>query len=211
MKAEEHDKGTVMSNLKPQQSPKIFLYCGILSPIISFLLISLAILFSPWWSWTENALSDLGVDGTTALSFNFGLILGAILFFTFILGGLKRFFQNQAVGRIGVFFLLLVAIFMLLIGVFPEPTPYQLHIIVSVGFFATLALSLVVLAAALLRMPSETGLGAFTLLLAIIAIAAWIIPNPWEGVAIPELVAGLAESAWSVTISIRLLKRGSLN
>jgi hypothetical membrane protein len=177
---------------------------------MAFILISLAILVSPWWTWTENALSDLGVDGINALLFNSGLILGAILFFIFILGGLKRFFQNQTVGRIGVFFLLLVAVFLFLIGVFPEPTPYRLHIIVSVGFFATLVLSLLILATAMLRIPSERKLGAFTLLLAIIALLPWVVPNPWEGVAIPELIAALAGTAWSVTMSIRLLTRGSL-
>jgi len=194
-----------MPNLKSQRNSKFPLYCGVLSPIAAFVLVSLAILISPWWSWTENALSDLGVDGTNALLFNSGLILSAILFFIFVLGGLKRFFQNQVIGRIGVFFLVLVAVFLFLIGVFPEPTPYRLHIIVSVGFFATLVLSLLILAAALLRIPSERKIGVFTLTLAIIALLPWVIPNPWKGVAIPELVAALAEAVWSVTMSIRLL------
>jgi len=34
---------------------------GIVTPIVAFTFISLAIVYSPQFSWTENALSDLGV------------------------------------------------------------------------------------------------------------------------------------------------------
>lgn len=204
-------KDKAMHNLQPQRNSKFPFYCGILSPVIAFFLISLAILVSPWWTWTENALSDLGVDGVNAVLFNSGLILGAILYFIFSLGGLKQFFQNQAIGRIGVFFLMLVAVFMFLIGVFPEQTPYHLHVIVSVGFFVTLVLSLLILAIAMLRIPSERKLGVFTMLLAIIALLPWVVPNPWKGVAIPELIAAVAGAIWSITMSLKLLTKREPN
>lgn len=194
-----------MPGTNQKKKSRIFLICGIFSPVVSFLLISLAILISPWWSWTGNALSDLGVSGTNALLFNSGLILGAILSFLFAFGAVREFFQNHLMGRIGVFFLLLMAGFLFLIGVFPEPTAYHLHVIVSVGFFVTLVLSLLVLAAALVRMSSQKKLGAFTFLLAIIALLAWVVPYPWTGVAVPELIAALAGSTWSVTMSVKLL------
>ena len=41
-------------------TPKIVGLCGILSPIIGFIFISIAIQSAPWFSWTENWISDLG-------------------------------------------------------------------------------------------------------------------------------------------------------
>ncbi|MEE9152300.1 MAG: hypothetical protein V3U20_10790, partial [Thermoplasmata archaeon] len=63
--------------------------CGILSPLIAFTCIGLAILYSPWFSWTDNWLSDLGgfpgerpvwsAHGLSSILFNTGLIIAGIL------------------------------------------------------------------------------------------------------------------------------------
>lgn len=200
-----------MPSSKPFARHRIFCFFGIISPVLAFALIMLAISQAPWFSWTRNALSDLGVSGMNAYLFNSSLILSAVLYFIFILGGLKPFFWSQMIGRIGVLLLLLMAVFMLLIGVFPEPTPYHLHAVVSIGFFATLVLSLLILATALLQIQSKRKLGAFTLALAIVALLPWLVPNPWGGLAIPELIAALAGAIWSATMSIKLLTRENLS
>ena len=70
--------------------------CGILTPIIAFVCIFLAINSAPEFSWTENALSDLGVmPGATSAFFNFGLIVSGILGFVFAasLFRVMRFFE----------------------------------------------------------------------------------------------------------------------
>jgi len=36
------------------------LFFGIVGPIVSYVLIAVSILLSPWFSWQRNALSDLG-------------------------------------------------------------------------------------------------------------------------------------------------------
>ena len=52
---------------------KISGVCGTIAPIVAFTFILLAILNFPQFSWTENALSDLGVqEGVT----QYYLILG---------------------------------------------------------------------------------------------------------------------------------------
>jgi len=61
-------------------------FCGLTNPVIVFMLIALSISYSPWFSWTENALSDLGVHGIAAILFNSGLIIGGVLAITFAIG-----------------------------------------------------------------------------------------------------------------------------
>ena len=38
--------------------------CGLLTPTITLALIFIAIKLSPWFSWHDNALSDMGVSAT---------------------------------------------------------------------------------------------------------------------------------------------------
>ena len=74
-------------NLKNVNWLKISGVCGILTPLVAFTFISLAIASSPQFSWTDNALSDLGVvEGVTAVLFNSGLIIGGILAIIFASG-----------------------------------------------------------------------------------------------------------------------------
>ena len=63
--------------------------CGILLPFVFFTGILIAISYSPWFKWTHNALSDLGVKGISALIFNNGLIFGGLLAFIFSIGLIK--------------------------------------------------------------------------------------------------------------------------
>lgn len=60
---------------------------GVLTPIVAFTLISLAIASYSEFSWTGNALSDLGIqEGATAILLNSGLIIAGILTIVFALG-----------------------------------------------------------------------------------------------------------------------------
>jgi hypothetical membrane protein len=187
---------------------KLPAYCGIISLILTFILVGLAIFQASWFSWTENALSDLGVHAESATLFNSGLILGGILTVIFAFG-VVRFYGNQTVGRDGAFFLLLAGIFLASIGVFPENSPNNIHYIVSVAFFAAFPLSLLIQSAALMQTAVNRKFGAFTLLIAIIAIIPWAIwmpLRPYKGVAIPELVSATAAATWSIVMGFELLR-----
>ncbi|HVP40864.1 MAG TPA: DUF998 domain-containing protein [Candidatus Krumholzibacteriaceae bacterium] len=182
---------------------------GVISPILTLILISLAISqASSWFSWTGNALSDLGVHEKSAALFNSGLIIGGMLDTIFAFGVI-HFYQNQTIGRGGAFFLLLAGIFLASIGIFPETAPNNIHYIVSVAFFAAFPMSLLIQSVALLSTPMYRKLGAFTLVMAIIAVIPWAIwtpLKPYRGVAIPELISALAAATWSIGMGTTLLR-----
>ncbi len=63
--------------------------CGIFIPVVIFTCLWLSIASSPWFTWTQHALSDLGIQANTAALFNYGMILGGILTLIFSLGLIK--------------------------------------------------------------------------------------------------------------------------
>ena len=176
---------------------------GIIAPLMAFTLILLAIAYSPDFSWTENALSDLGVQGgITAVLFNTDLIITGVLAILFATG-LFRFLRENLLGRISALVLVLDALALTAIGVFPENVE-PIHYYASVTFFALLPTSMLFLGAAFLRTP-RTKLGFFTFIAAIVAAVVWAIPFG-EGVAIPETLSGVSASAWAIVLGISMLK-----
>ena len=74
---------------------------GISAPILAFTCILLAIASYPAFSWTNNALSDLGVaSGITGPLFNFGLYASGFLAFNFAVFGLFPFVGKSSVGKV---------------------------------------------------------------------------------------------------------------
>jgi hypothetical membrane protein len=105
---------------------------GILAPIFAFTCIFIAIASYPQFSWTNNALSDLGViSGITGLLFNFGLYACGLLALVFALFCLLSYFEKNLVGRIGVAFFAAATLALICIGVFNEsfsPTHYLVSV-----------------------------------------------------------------------------------
>jgi len=181
--------------------------CGVIAPIFAFACILSAVTFWSQFSWADNALSDLGVQpGITAIVFNVGLVVSGLLFLVFA-AGLFMLMRRQVLGKVGAVIFALSCIALIGIGVFNEsysPTHYQ----VSVAFFVLFPISLFVLSAALWRLR-QRGFGVFTLGVALVAAAVWVleftlhyVPN----VAVPEFVSGLAGAVWMETLSVRVLK-----
>jgi len=162
--------------------------------------------YSPWFTWTENALSDLGVH-EAAILFNCSLMVGAILALIFATGLMQVMRQNTT-GLIGTFLLILTAVSLFAIGFFPE-TAGRIHLYVSIFFFALDALSMIFIGAALVMDSSTRKMGAISMFAGLFTAAVWIVfwNLPIKGAAIPEILAGLAASAWVVIFSIRLLKQ----
>ena len=183
---------------------------GFLAPIVAFALIFSAIAYYPEFSWTNNALSDLGiVEGTTSTLFNSGLLLSGVLCLIFATG-LMVFFKEAAVGKIGVFIFVLASLALFAIGVFPENIR-PVHYIVSVMFFVFLPISLLVITGAFWIMH-KVRMAVFTLLAAVSAAAPWLLYFTIQyapGVAIPEAVSGFAGSVWAVVLSGKMLKQAS--
>lgn len=189
---------------------KIFGVCGIVTPVVAFACILLAIAYCPPFSWTNNALSDLGVqEGVTSILFNVGLTISGILaaVFGFGLGGS---FRGKTLGLGGAVLFLLAAVSLAAIGVFNENYK-PMHLYASVAFFVLFPLSTLVIAAAFLN-QRQMRLGLFTFTIAAIAASPWIAyfaVRYVEGVAIPETISALAASAWAIVLGERMLKQAS--
>lgn len=176
--------------------------CGVLAPALAFSMIALAISRSPWFSWTGNALSDLGAEERSAPLFNSGLIAAGALLMPFAFG-LRFPLKRRALGNAGAIVLALTGAALCAVGIFPE-TVGDLHFYVSVAFFALLVVSLWLLGAALVQL-GERGLGSLIAIAGFLAGIVWILP--WPAVAIPEAIASLVASACCVALSLKLLIR----
>ena len=123
-----------MLNLERNSLLKISGICGILTPLVAFGCILLSIAYAPSFSWTDNALSDLGVmPNPTAILFNVGLITGGILAIAFAVG-LFSFFKGTSAGRAGALLFLIDCLALTAIGVFSENSK-PMHLYASVAFF----------------------------------------------------------------------------
>lgn len=115
--------------------------CGVAAAAGWTALYLVAALGHPSYSMTENFLSDLGdyVRSPNAWAFNLACLLAGVLAVPFAwtlgstVGGLG--------GRVGRVTLVLAAVALAGVGVFPERSPYSLHTISAFGFFLLLTAS----------------------------------------------------------------------
>jgi len=177
---------------------KIAGLCGVLVPIVVFVCIGLSMTQAPWFKWTHNALSDLGIKSNAAAFFNIGMMLGGILTFVFSLG-LIRILSN----KIGAYILSLSALGLIGIGLFPE-TIFTLHFISSATFFVLLALSLLLIGLKIKQDPFERNMGMLATLFAMVAISSTIFLIPFEGVAIPEAFACFPAFIWCMIYGAKM-------
>jgi hypothetical membrane protein len=189
---------------------KISGICGILTPIVACAFILPAIVLYPQFSWTANALSDLGVvSGATAILFNSGLVISGVLALLFA-SGLFIVFRENMLGRIGAFIFLLGALALIAIGIFPENMK-PMHYYASVTFFVLLPISMFMIGAAFLSM-ARLKMGVFTFLLAMFAVIVWVVQFSARfvpGVAIPETLSALSASTLSVVLGFKMLQEVS--
>jgi hypothetical membrane protein len=202
----------VLSKDRIRALERIAASSGILSQIIGFVCIISAIATYPSFSWTNNALSDLGViPGITASVFNFGLIASGLLAFNFAIFGLYVYFGRNNVGKIGSSVFAGGSLALIAIGVFNEnysPT----HYLVSVAFFTLIPIALFIITYSFLR-THQDKIAAFTVLAGFAAAVPWIFQFAFDyvpNVAIPEFLSGIFISAWTVTLAIKMLKKTNL-
>jgi hypothetical membrane protein len=181
---------------------------GIAAPLVGFTCILIAIASYPAFSWTNNALSDLGViPGVTGPLFNFGLFASGLLTLNFAALGLFTYLKASWAGKIGSAFFAATAIALMAISVFNESFSGT-HYAVSVAFFTLAPISLFIITAALWRI-NRKGLAVFTVFAGVAAALPWLLLfafNYVPNVAIPEFLSGLAISAWTVMLSVKMLK-----
>jgi len=192
---------------KIMNKPKVGAAAGIITPIIALSCVSVAIVSYAPFSWTNNALSDLGVaQGITAPIFNIGLVVAGFFAFVFSVLGLFSF-SKARLGKVGSAFFAAAAIALICIGIFNEhysPT----HYIVSVAFFSLAPIALFILTASFWR-GNHRGLSALTVAMGFTAALPWILQlaiNYVSNVAIPETISAVAISAWAIAVSVKMLQ-----
>jgi hypothetical membrane protein len=169
---------------------------GMLTPVVGFTMVFLAISQAPWFSWTMNALSDLGVEGFESVLFNAGLAITGAMMMMFS-AGLFELTKGSKVGQAGSAVHLASSVLIILIGVINETiTPW--HFVVSVAFFVSLGVMLAINGVYLWG----TGMRRFAALAwaaAAVGIFIWMLH--WQGVAMPEAVSALSAGIWQAALS----------
>jgi hypothetical membrane protein len=174
--------------------------CGMFLPVVIFTSLGLSIASSPWFIWTQHALSDLGIQENTALLFNYGMIIGGILALIFSLG-LMKILSN----KLGASLLALSSLALIGIGVFPE-TIFALHFVTSASFFILLAIALLIIGLTSTQNSFERNIGLLALVLVFIAICSTVFLFHFDGIAIPEALSCFPAFIWCSIVGMKMTR-----
>ncbi|QUO48432.1 DUF998 domain-containing protein [Halorubrum ruber] len=162
--------------------------CGAVATLSALGGIALAVLLDPTFSWTADALSDLGVRDESAVAFNWGLIAG----------GAAGVCYAVRLGRTGrpfrALLLALALVSMAGVGVFDLTEP--LHGPAAIGFYGLVTLVFAV--DGWVRRGEATGRVALAFAPVHVAVWATFVAGWWPvtGLALPELPGALMLAAW---------------
>jgi len=185
---------------RPWDVARIAGICGIFIPVVIFTCLGVALLFSPWFTWTHHALSDLGIVENSAAFFNYGMILGGILTFMFSLGLIKVLSKKT-----GAYLLALSAIALIGIGIFPE-TIATLHFVTSAAFFMLLTIALLIIGLTIHKNHFERCMGSLAFVFAVVAIFSTVFLLYLEGVAIPEALSCFPAFVWCLIVGVKMTR-----
>lgn len=162
--------------------------------MLLFLSVAAALSLSPWFDFSQDALSDLGVSGGLAEAvFNYGLIVSGMVLFGYSALSLRMQARkvSYAMCSAGIFLSLVGAVSL---------RYYEAHFAVSAGLF----LSLILASVLYFREKGER-----IALLGIIGCFSWVLyVLDITGAAVPEIVTWLGVVPW-IALSSRsvLLER----
>jgi len=164
------------------------------------------------FSWSINALSDLGVSPVASL-FNYSLILVAILDFIFTIGFVKAY-ANNALFYIGGVLLMLGSVSFSLVGALSKAYG-AIHDYVSFGYFVLFPSSMILVGLAFLRLKMPTK-GYFSIFAGIIALLIILggIAIRWHswlnlGFAVPEIIEAFIIAAWIIWMGASLTRQAT--
>lgn len=189
------------NSIKKSGTIKLAGICGILAPFILFTSILFAVSCSPWFKWTNNALSDLGVEGVSASVFNNGLIFGGILAFIFTVG-LAKILSNKT----GAYLLAIGALSLVGVGLVPI-TMYVLHYIVSAAFFVLLTIGLLIIGITLKRNKFDQSMGDIAIVFALLASISPLTLSFSNGIAVPETIICFLAFLWCMSYGVKMTMR----
>jgi hypothetical membrane protein len=179
---------------------------GLVTPIVMFGCMLLAIVSWKQFNWTDNALSDLGIQtGITPILFNGSLIASGLLFIVFALG-LSKSVGKNLMGKIGSGSFIIASVFLMAIGILNESFS-PIHNVVAVTFFIFLFISLMFLSVSFWQ-SGKRKLSLFTLISILSGSVMWILQftlHYVQGIAIPEAVSGFLGATWILVLGYFLL------
>ncbi|MFC5134022.1 MULTISPECIES: DUF998 domain-containing protein [Haloferacaceae] len=171
--------------------------------------ILLAIRLDPTFSWTTDALSDLGVRDRSAPAFNGGLVLGGLAGLGYAAGLWGRGQADMPV-RLRAIVLALAMVSMAGVGVFDLTRP--LHGPAAVGFY--LLVTVVFGIDGTVRRNVTTGRIALAFVPVHVAVWASFLAGFWPvmGLALPELPGALMLAAWVWLVGpLPVIRAGSVD
>ena len=178
--------------------------CGVASPLAGLTVIFVAVSNSPWFSWTENDISVLGVEGSMTMLFNWGLIFTGLLSLLFVIS-LRKNLVSGRMGRLGINGFLLGSVAISATGMLPRSIDVP-HDIVSIGAFVCGAWALLMVGVAAITARRMT-LGVLSLVGGVLTVVFLFAPWPWTGGAIEQLLACTPWALWTMVFGMRLLLR----
>lgn len=168
---------------------RVFGICGIIGVLTAFIFISVSILNSPWFSFSSNFISDLGL-GEMGLLYSSGLALAGLLCIVFSLGLGRKNYAG---------YILFVASFFLIGMAFIRSG--EIHILFAYMFFMLSVISMIY--AGFFERGSKRYIA---LLLAIVSIGIWVLPTG-IGYAVKEIVSAFALEIFVLAFALGMIKK----
>ena len=167
---------------------------GIIGPLVAFLFVFLSIVLSPWFSWENNALSDLGhsVISDVPYLFNFGLLLSGFVIIIYSITSFRKY------AKFTSYFLVFTGLSLQLVATFDEVYG-MLHLQISVLFFAMLGFTSV---SYIIEKRSILAVVAL-----VIGLVSWILFGLKiysTGIAVPETISSVATASWVGISALRI-------
>ncbi|TRO54045.1 DUF998 domain-containing protein [Candidatus Bathyarchaeota archaeon] len=168
---------------------------GIIGSLLLYFSILISLILSPWFSWENNALSDLGhsVTSDAAAIFNMGLLLSGFLLMVYTATVFKKHAKYSS------YCLLISTFFVQLVATFNE-TYGSIHFAVVVPHFIMLSLTSIVYT---VERKSTFAFASF-----LIVMFSWLIYSLEifnVGIAVPETISKIVV-LWIMYSAIKIYK-----
>ncbi len=175
--------------------------CGIGLPIVFIAALVLSLQHAPWFSWTDNAISDLGRSEFGLVFFNYILISLGILLLIFSFG----LYYSLKKERAGPIIFALSSLYFIGVGIFPLPDPS--HVDISGLFFIAFPLGFLILGLYMYKQaaPFIKNMGIYAFIIAGIAGCSPIFLLFNSGIAIPEVIILIPGFFWCMRYGLHIL------
>ena len=172
-------------------------YLSLFLPLVFLFGLLLVVSQNPWFSFTDNALSDMGsVRNPVSYYFNGFLMLFSVVGFIAAAGAFKN----------GLSYLMpLAMVSLFLVGLFPEE--YAPHAPAAVLFYVLALADIAIVGAKLGRSGLKTGYLWSALAVLTFLLMLWLVKvRIFRGLAIPELIGAATILAWFTYIGLLQLR-----